>query len=412
MTHRPAYAAQMSVLRARLRRAAVKRVRQRHPWVFDQSITHLSREGEPGETVVLYDDKRKQIGLGLYDPKSPIRVRVMHHGGPISLDDAFFAQRLKAAWEAREPLLESDTDGYRVVHGENDGLGGLVVDRYASTLVVKLYSDVWWPRLDLVLRTLEEGMRPERIVLRLARNVAAHRAQDGDVVVGGPVDVHQGQHRVPFRENGLWFLADPIRGQKTGFFLDQRDNRMRVGDMSHGKRVLNVFSYSGGFSLYAARGGATEVVSLDLSQPALDDAERHFAANNDDNNVSRCIHRTVQGDAFAEMRKLAQRDERFDVVVVDPPSFAKRASEVEGALNSYRRLMRLALDLLEPDGRLVFASCSSRVDKDAFCANALEGAEEAGARLVVDDVTGHAMDHPVGFAEAAYLKAMFCRRAL
>jgi 23S rRNA (cytosine1962-C5)-methyltransferase len=214
---------------------------------------------------------------------------------------------------------------------------------------------------------------------------------------------------VVFRENGLRFEADPIRGQKTGFFLDQRDNRARVGDLARGRSVLNAFSYSGGFSLYAARGGAREVTSLDISQPALDAAARHFTLNDDVPAVAACQHELLCADAFEAFEALAEGKRLFDVVVVDPPAFAKKQSEVDRALSAYARLCRLALRVLKPGGELVLASCSSRVSAEAFRDNALSAASRAGRPLRIHEETGHALDHPVGFPEGAYLKCVFAR---
>jgi 23S rRNA (cytosine1962-C5)-methyltransferase len=214
---------------------------------------------------------------------------------------------------------------------------------------------------------------------------------------------------VVFRENGLRFYADPVRGQKTGFFLDQRDNRARVGELAREARVLNAFSYSGGFSLYAARGGARAVTSLDISQPALDDAARNFALNADDADVSGCDHTLLCNDAFDALAGLADRSELFDLVVIDPPAFAKKQDEVARALRSYARLCELGLAVTRPGGMLVLASCSSRVSAEEFRDNAKRAAAGVRRELDVVEETGHALDHPVGFPEGAYLKCLFCR---
>jgi 23S rRNA (cytosine1962-C5)-methyltransferase len=260
----------------RCKPAAVRHLKQGHPWLFDEAITHASRDADVGDLAVLNDENRTVVALGLFDPRSPIRVKVLHHGKPTPIDDAFFARRIDEALARRAPLLATDTDGLRLVHGDNDGLPGFVVDQYADTLVIKLYSACWVKRLRQLVPPLVTATRPTRIVLRLSRGVARHPEdlhglRDGVIVAGPPLS-----GPVLFKEHGLVFSADPLLGQKTGFFLDQRDNRARVEALSHGKHVLNVFSYSGGFSLAAARGGATSVTSVDLSRPALDDCARHF----------------------------------------------------------------------------------------------------------------------------------------
>lgn len=395
----------------RIRGAAERHLRAGHPWLFDQAIESQSHEGRAGDLAVIFDKKRKLLALGLYDPLSPIRVKVLHRGKPTPLDEGFFDARIGAALERRAPLLEGDTDGYRVLHGENDGLPGLVVDRYADTAVLKLYTAAWVPWLSKVLPPLVSRLAPSRLVLRLSRAVERDPELlaglvEGQVLLGPPLPAGG---VVTFRENGLRFEADPVHGQKTGFFLDQRDNRARVGERARGKEVLNVFSYSGGFSLYAARGGARRVVSLDQSRPALESAERNFALNDDDAGVRACRHEVLCDDAFAALARLGEAGERFDLIVIDPPSFARKADEVERALSSYARLVRLGLGVLRQDGELVLASCSSRVSAEAFRENAERAARQAGRPLHVEKETGHALDHPVGFPEGAYLKCLFTR---
>lgn len=392
----------------RVKKTAERHLRHGHPWLFDQAIANQSHEGAAGDLVVAFDEKRGFLALGLYDPRSPIRVKVLHSKKPIAVDDAFFAGRIDAAIARRESLQGTDTDGYRVVHGENDGLPGLVVDRYADTLVIKLYSACWIPRLAQVVPPLVAALSPKRIVLRLSRGVAKYPEdlaglKDGDVVAGPPLD-----GPVLFHERGLVFEADPVAGQKTGFFLDQRDNRAIVESLSAGKRVLNVFSYSGGFSVAAARGGATHVTSVDLSRPALDAARRTFAHNMHHPGVAACDHLVIPGDAFDVLKDLARR-EPFDIVVIDPPSFAKSATEVDGALIAYARLTALGLAVTADNGLLVLASCSSRVDRQQFRDNAELAANEFGRPLHVVDETAHAVDHPIGFPEGAYLKCLYCR---
>jgi 23S rRNA (cytosine1962-C5)-methyltransferase len=220
---------------------------------------------------------------------------------------------------------------------------------------------------------------------------------DGSVLAGKPVDGW-----VQFRENGLLFATDVVQGQKTGFFLDQRDNRARVEELAQGKSVLNVFAYTGGFSLYAARGGATQVASLDLSEPALQTAVHNFALNH-----ITTPHELLPGDAFQLLSELVKDGRSFDMVIIDPPSFAKKQSEVAGALSAYGRLVQLGLKVLQPGGTLVMASCSSRVEADEFFTLVERKARESGRPLHSIERTGHALDHPVSFKEGAYLKCLF-----
>jgi len=394
-------------LALRVTPAAQRALRQGHPWLFDQAITGQSGDGWPGDLAVIFDDYRRFLAIGLYDPTSPIRVRVLHHGAPRIIDRAWLSERIAAAAAGRASLPASGTTGYRLVHGENDGLGGLVIDRYEDTLVVKLYSPAWVPRLRELRAVLEDVSPAGCLVLRLSRDCLRwseylYGLADGAVLAGPPP-----AGPVWFSENGLRFEADVLRGQKTGFFLDQRDNRARVGRLAAGRRVLDVFACSGGFSLYAARGRAREVLSVDASAGALAAAERNFALNRRLPPVAAARHSVWVGDAFEALAELGGHEERFDLVVVDPPAFARQHSEVRGALHAYSRLTGLALSALAPHGTLVMASCSSRVSAPDFFDAVNRAAVQAGRPLAEIERTGHAVDHPVRFPEGAYLKCLF-----
>ena len=394
-------------LAVRVTKDALRQIRGGHPWVFESSITSCPDDGRAGDLAVIFDSERRFQGIGLYDPGSPIRVRMLHHGPPVPIDDAWWRQRLADALDRRAGLLAStETTGFRCVHGENDGLPGLVVDRYGPALVVKLYSAAWVPHLRSVVAALGRLLAPEVVVLRLSRALGDDLPglADGTVLVGenpgGPV---------LFLENGLVLEADLVAGQKTGHFLDQRENRQLVGDQAAGARVLDVFACTGGFSLSAAAGGARSVHSVDLSARALETARANFDHNQHVPEVRGCRLETTVGDAFAVMSALAAAAERYDVVVVDPPSFAHIQAGVAGARRAYRRLTDLAVCLVGDGGLLVQASCSSRVGADDFFADVLAGAAGAGCRLEEIRRTGHAVDHPVGFPQGAYLKALFAR---
>lgn len=391
-----------------LRAPAERAVRGGHPWVYEQGIKEQRRPGRAGDLAVVFDRKDRFLAIGLYDPDSPIRIRILHQGSPERIDEAWFHARLRAAHDRRRSLSASQTTGFRMVHGENDGLPGLVVDRYGSSTVVKIYSRAWFTHLPDVLAGLEALVDSERVVLRLSRAVARAAKEvglafhNGQVLSGsapaGPVE---------FQENGLRFEADLVRGQKTGFFLDQRDNRARLESYAAGKSVLNVFAYTGGFSLYAARGGARSVTSLDVSAPALSAAERNFQLNRSDASVAAARHQVVCGDAFQVMPEMRKRGERFDVVVLDPPSFADSQAQVEGALRAYARIARLGVDLLSARGLLVMCSCTSRITVDRLRTLVEDTVAESGRTMRILQQTGHPLDHPIDFPEGAYLKCIF-----
>jgi 23S rRNA (cytosine1962-C5)-methyltransferase len=395
-------------LAVRVTPAAQAALRAGHPWVFDHAVVSAGGKPDPqaGDLAVIFDDFRRFLAVGLYDPGSPLRIRVLQHREPAAIGRDWFRDRLAEAAALRASLSQTDTNGYRLVHGENDRLPGLVIDRYADALVIKLYTTAWLPWLRPLLDALAEVQPASTVLLRLSRDVAQarlpHGLSDGIALAGnepeGPVEFH---------ENGLRFAADPVRGQKTGFFLDQRDNRARVEKLARGRRALNVFAYTGGFSLYAARGGAPEVLSVDLSAPALRDAEANFALNRDLPAVARCRHSTLPGDAFEALLDLGRSGARFGLVVIDPPAFAKRASETASALRAYARLTELAVKVTAPGGVVALASCSSRVSAAEFFAAVTDAAQAARRPLREIERTGHAVDHPVRFPEAEYLKCLF-----
>ncbi len=393
-------------LAVRLTTAAERHVRRGHPWVFDGSITSASDDGAPGDLAVIFDKNRDFVGIGLWDPASPIRVRMIHVGKPTAIDAGFWRDGVLAAAARRDRLIDDDqTTGFRLIHGENDGFSGLVADVYGTTVVVKVYSQVWLPHLEPIVDALVDLADAERVVVRLGRlaaDVDMAGLTDGMTLRGDPPS-----GPVEFVEHGLRFEADVVSGQKTGHFLDQRDNRAMVGAMADGASVLDVFSCTGGFSVHAAAGGARSVLSIDQSSQALAAAEHNMALNRDLHAVASCTHQTLRGDAFDLMEAAARRGERYDLVIIDPPSFASRQDNVAGALAAYGRLTRLGVDLCADGGTLVQASCSSRVTVEDFTAVVLGGAADIGVSLDDVIVTGHAEDHPVGFAEGAYLKAVF-----
>lgn len=377
-------------------------LRSGHPWLFDQSIQEQQGEGPPGSLGVVFDHRNKFLAVGLYDPTSVIRLRILQARKPATIDQTWFKERLQEAFILREPLLSTDTTGYRLVYGENDGLPGLILDRYADTFVLKLYSCAWIPHLQAVLQAIQELLPLSHLVLRLSRGVQQqteylYGLRDAQVLYGEPILAP-----VTFLENGLSFEAEVLKGQKTGFFLDQRDNRARVQALAQGKRVLNVFSFSGGFSVYAARGGAKSVVSLDLSTHALESAVRNFLLNP---SLAKVPHQCLQGDAFEQLSRLKTQGQKFDLVILDPPSFAQRAADRLLALKAYERLTALGAGVLNAQGILVSCSCSAHVSVEDFEAAVKRGLGKRSFSVI--ESTGHALDHPVRFKEGRYLKALF-----
>jgi 23S rRNA (cytosine1962-C5)-methyltransferase len=397
-------------LRLRVTAAAETQLRAGHPWVYGDSIREQNREGVPGELAVIYDRKDSFLALGLFDPDSPIRVRILHAGKPQTIDHNWWAMRLAQAVERRRGLFDEQTSGYRVINGESDGWPGLVLDRYAGTFVLKLYTAAWLPRFEEISNLIRAQLKPERLILRLSRNiqVAARRlksVQDGQILFGD-LDA-AGEASPTFLESGIRFEVDVCHGQKTGFFLDQRENRRAVESLAGGRNVLNAFSFSGGFSLYAARGGATSVTDLDISAHALASAKRNFALNQSDSSIARCRHELAQADAF---NWLAENESRqFDLIVLDPPSFAKRETERTGAIRAYERLAGLGIQHLARGGILVACSCSAHVTAEEFFEAVRRSAANSARVFQEIQTTRHAPDHPANFKEAEYLKAIYLR---
>ena len=398
-------------LALRVRGAAERVLRSGHPWLFEDSVVSTSRPGWPGDVAVVFDSKNRFLAAGLYDPESPIRVRVLVHGESAEIGEGLFRRRIAAALGRRSDVASRQTTAFRVLNGENDGMAGLVADLYGGTLVLQVFTAAWLPHLRDVVPVLRELLAPESILLLVADRVAHGDAcppelRGGAAVLFGPAPPVDG---VPFLETGLRFEAHPFMGHKTGFYLDQRANRCRLEDRASGARVLNVFSYTGAFSVYAARGGAREVVSVDRAAPPLAQAERHFDLNRANPAVAACRHRTVEGDAFEVMAEMARDGQLFDAVVLDPPSFARSARHRQRALRAYGTLTRLAVPLVRPGGLLAQASCSSRIGEKEFFETVDEAARSAARPLTDIERTGHAPDHPVTFVEGRYLKCLWGR---
>lgn len=403
-------------LRLRLTGAAEAAVRSGHPWVYSDKIRERNRPGHQGELAVLYDRQDRFLALGLYDPDSPIAVRILHRGAPVQLHPGWWLQRLSESLSRRAPLFDAGTTGYRLINGESDGFPGLVLDRYGICLVLKLYTPAWLPALTdtgasnlgglRLPQLIQSALAADRLVLRLSRNIATAAAlagfTDGQNLFGT-----DSSGSVVFEESGLQFESDVVRGQKTGFFLDQRDNRIRVGQLVSGADVLNIFSFSGGFSVHAAHGGARSVTDLDISPHALEAARRNFRLNQHRPGLSHARHHQVQADAFDWLARTT--DSTYDFVILDPPSLAKRESERPGAIAAYARLARLAINRVRPGGWLLAASCSAHVTAEEFFGATRSSLNASSRPWKEVHTTGHAPDHPATFPEAQYLKALYAR---
>ncbi|MBK6407491.1 MAG: class I SAM-dependent rRNA methyltransferase [Holophagales bacterium] len=376
--------------------------RRRHPWVFSRALSGNSSVA--AEEVEVRAASGALLGRGFASPRSSIAARIWRFDdGPI--DAAFVRARLEAAARLRERFVPAETDGYRLVHAEGDGLPGLVVDRYGDVLVVQATTAGTEAARPLWLPALRE-LLPQTAILQ--SNDLASRHGEGlpledELLAGAPPP-----GRVPFRERGVTYVADLAGGQKTGFFLDQRENRHLVRRLAAGRSVLNLFSYSGAFGVAALAGGASRVTHVDVSEPALALARENHVANGQD--LSRV--ETVAADAFEDLRSRVARGESWDVVVTDPPAFAKKTPDVDRACRGYKDVNRLAMKLLAPGGLLLACSCSGPVSTDLFQKVLFAASLDAGVPARILERRGAGPDHPVSIdcPETEYLKAFLLSR--
>ncbi len=396
----------MANLKLSLVKDLARHLRAGHPWVFKQAVAQLPRV--PAGSIVDIVDRGRFVARGYFDPFSAICVRVLTRDESEVVDGAFFRRRFARALALREALLDRrETDAYRLVHGEADGLPGVIVDLYAGWAVLKLYSAGLTPHREAILAALRS------VVPDLKGVVGRDESdkEDTEEGSGGPAKPLWGEaapEHVLIRENGVKFLVDVHHGQKTGFFLDQRDNRRLVRDLAQGREVLNCYSYTGGFSVNAAVGGAKQVTSVDLDADAIALCRRNFK----ENGLSAEAHDFLASDVLDVLKAFEAQGRQFDLVILDPPAFAKSQKAVDAAVAGYASLNRTALAVLKPGGLLCTASCTARVSAEQFFDAVKEGAFNAEVDLQLVHQRFQAPDHPVlmQFPQGRYLKFFILRR--
>ncbi len=384
----------------RLKAGREKSLRLRHPWVFSGAIASVEGEPAPGATVEVRADDGTRLAVAAWSPKSQIRARVWSFE-PATIDAAFFDARVRQAIDIRRPMLDDDHTGCRLVHGESDGLPGVVADRYGEVIVLQLLSagaQAW--RSEIIAALATHAGAP-CIVERSDAEVRALEGLEPRVgVVHGtlPDDVE-------LREAGLHYGVDVLRGQKTGFYLDQRDNRKLAGAHANGRSVLNAFCYTGGFTLAALAGGAAEVTSIDSSHEALELARANLARNT---RLDASRAQWIEADVFAQLRKFRDAGKSFDLVILDPPKFAPTAQHAPRAARAYKDINLWALRLLRPGGLLATFSCSGGVSADLFGKIVAGAALDARADAAIVGRLGACADHPIAlnFPEGEYLKGL------
>ena len=383
-----------------LKKGREKSLRRRHPWIFSGAVEKAS--GKPGDTVEVRDSAGKALALAAYSPKSQIRARVWTFDIGQEVDAGFFRVRIQKALALREALPASKhSNALRLINAESDGLPGLVVDRYADVLVVQFLSAGVERWRDTILDLLVEISGCEAI---FERSDAEVRKLEGLEPRVGFARGNRNASRCPIIEHGLNFRVDVEQGQKTGFFLDQRENRQRVRALAAGRAVLDGFSYTGGFAIAALAGGAKRVHAIESSKEAIQVAQENLAANP----LDAAKIEFAQGDVFARLRTLRDQNARFDLVVLDPPKFAPSAAQVKNAARAYKDINLWALKLLSPGGLLATFSCSGGVSSELFQSIVAGAAVDAGADAKIIERFGAAADHPVatGFPEGEYLKGL------
>lgn len=386
--------------RIKLARGREARLESGHPWVYRTEIEDIYGDFRPGDIVEVEDWRGKFLGRGYINPASMITIRLLTYDPREEINKDFWRQRLQAAWDYRQKILRgAPTDSFRVVFAEADFLPGLIVDKFASYLVVQTLALGIDRHKDVLVEILEDLIRPDGIY---ERNDVPVRALEG-------LELRSGFLKGPFDplvtivENGLKFWVDLARGQKTGYFLDQRENRAALRPLVKGARVLDCFCHTGGFGLHAAYYGAREVLGLDISEEAIELARRNAELNG----LERICSFQV-ANVFDVLRAMDKDKERYDVVILDPPAFVKNRKALEGAIRGYKEINLRAMKILVPGGFLITCSCSYHMPPELFLKIIQSAAKDTGRRLRLLAWRGQPPDHPVllGYEESCYLKCL------
>ncbi len=382
-----------------LKRGREKSVLRGHPWVFSGAVAKMEEEVSPGDAGEVYSSDGQFLGLGHLNPHSQIIVRVLTQKRK-ELGENFFAERISRAARSRGKL-SGRTKAYRIINGEGDYLPGLIVDRYGETLVIQC-STAGMDRLKGILTNLlKKELRPRSIY---ERSDMALRREEGLAESSGLLYGEDIPEFIEFEEYGCRFRANVKKGQKTGSYLDQRENRFFLKGVSEGKKILDCFCYTGGFSIHAASGGAREVTLVDSSEEALAMAEEHFAINQ----LDEIPHRMVRGDVFEILRSL---EPGYDIIILDPPPFAKKKGHLPSASRGYKDLNLQAFRLLNEVGLLLTFSCSHHMSWDLFQKIVFSAALDSGRKVQLVGRLGHPWDHPTDIChpEGEYLRGLICR---
>ncbi|WP_375753964.1 class I SAM-dependent methyltransferase [Vibrio sp. HN007] len=383
-----------------------KSLRRKHPWIFSRGIERVEGNPESGETVDVFANNGQWLAKAAYSPASQIRARVWSFEKK-NIDKAFFVERIQQAQLLRDDCIERDgLTGYRLIAAESDGLPGITIDRYQNYLVCQLLSAGAEYQKTTLVEALNEVFPDFNIY---ERSDVAVRKKEGLKETVGVLYGEEPSESVVIEENGVKISVDIKNGHKTGFYLDQRDSREQSTKYVKDKEVLNCFSYTGGFGLYALKGGAKRVINADVSQPALDTAKRNAELNGFDISKKRAVF--LNADVFKLLREYRDQGTKFDVVIMDPPKFADSKAQLNGACRGYKDINMLAMQILKSGGTLLTYSCSGLMDQDLFQKILADAAVDANRSVKFVERFEQAADHPVdtAYPEGFYLKGFACR---
>jgi 23S rRNA (cytosine1962-C5)-methyltransferase len=383
-----------------LKKGKEKPLLRGHPWVFSGAVEKVEGDVSPGDIGEVYSREGHFLGIGHLNPHSQIILRVLTQKKE-ELNIDFFRERISKAAVLREKWLKGKTNAYRLVNGEGDFLPGLMVDCYGGIFVLQCLTAGMERLKGLLTDLIVRDFRPQSVY---ERSDVATRREEGLSESSGLLFGKEVPDRIEIEEYGCRFRVNVKRGQKTGFYLDQRENRFSLEELSHGKRILDCFCYTGAFAIHAGLGGAKELTLIDSSEEALGIAEEHF----DLNRLKEIPHQLIRGDAFEVMRGL---ESRYDIIILDPPPFAKRKGHLTSASRGYKDLNLWAFRLLKKEGLLFTFSCSQHISWNLFQKIVFSAALDSGKKVQVLSRRGHPIDHPVNLChpEGEYLKGMICR---
>jgi 23S rRNA (cytosine1962-C5)-methyltransferase len=382
-----------------------KSVNNRHPWLFSGAINRVEGKPANGDVVDVWNSRARFVARGIYNEKSQIQVRLLTWNPNDLIDGEFWRRRVRRAVAGRQALLDApDTDAFRLVYAEADGLPGFIADKYGPWVVVQFLSLAAERYRKAILDAIIDIIEPQGIY---ERSEGEGREKEGLPEVTGPIWGEMPPDLVEITENGHTFLVDLKMGQKTGFYLDQRENRQKASKYFSNKEILNVFAYTGAFSVYAAHAGAKRITNVDSSEHALQLAERNMRRNDfgDREDVY------AVADAFEILRSYRDNNWKFDVIILDPPKFAFSQRQVEKATAGYKDINLLAMKLIKPGGILISFSCSGAVTADLFQKVLFGATVDAGRHVQIIERLAQSFDHPVLLThpESEYLKGLVCR---